>query len=273
MTAPRAAAPEVTVITITRTRPQLLQRAMAAVARACSEASLEHRILVDACADTQAMLRAHPKAAHRLWSVIPRAPHEHSGPGRSSVLRNLGIAEARGRYIAFMDDDNDWAPGHLASLLALARTSGAPAVHSSLQMFHRDGRPWCEDRVPWARDEQAGRARFDELVELGVCTRGSNIFHDRADPPGQPGARTVDTGAWLIARDLLLQIPFRTDFSQADADALTGEDDKLLSDLLAAGVRPLSTGLPTLRYFTGGYSNRFDAPFDDSFSWRSGAAS
>ncbi|MCH8488630.1 MAG: glycosyltransferase family 2 protein [Oceanicaulis sp.] len=266
--------PDITVITITRTRPQLLQRALAAVTRACGEAALEHRILVDACAETEAMLRAHRTAPHRIWKVAPRAPHEHSGPGRSSALRNLGVAEARGRYIAFIDDDNDWEPGHLASLLALARASGAPAVHSSLKMFHRDGRPWCEDRVPWAHDEQAGRAHFSELVALGVCTRGSNIFHDRADPPGQPGgARTVDTGAWLIARDLLLEIPFRTDFSAADADSLTGEDDKLLSDLLAAGVRPRSTGQATLRYFTGGYSNRFDAPFDDSFSWRSGTAS
>jgi len=267
-------APEITVITITRTRPQLLQRAMAAVERACDEAVLEHRILVDACAQTETMLRTHPTAPHRMWSVAPRAAHEHSGPGRSSALRNLGVVQARGRYIAFIDDDNDWERGHLSSLLALARASGVPAFHSSLQMFHRDGQPWCEDRVPWARDEAAGRARFAELVAQGVCAWGSNVFHDRADPPDQPGgARTVDTGAWLIERSLLLRIPFRTEFSQTDADALTGEDDKLLADILAAGVRPRSTGQATLRYYTGGYSNRFDAPFDDSFSWRSEAAS
>ncbi|MBI1265313.1 MAG: glycosyltransferase [Alphaproteobacteria bacterium] len=267
-------APEISVITITRTRPQLLARAMAAVERARDEAALEHRILVDACDATAAMLRAHPPAAHRVWRVVTRQPHEHSGPGRSSLLRNMGVAEARGRYIAFLDDDNDWETGHLSSLLALARASGARAVHSSLQMFHRDGRPWRVDRVPWARDAAAGRARFAELVALGVCAWGSNVFHDRADPPDRPdGARTVDTGAWLIERRLLLEIPFRTAFTQADADALTGEDDKLLADLLAAGVRPPSTGLATLRYYTGGYSNRFDAPFDDSFSWRSEAAS
>jgi len=92
-------APEITVITITRTRPQLLQRAMAAVERACDEAVLEHRILVDACAQTETMLRTHPTAPQRMWSVAPRAAHEHSGPGRSSALRNLGVRGACARAL------------------------------------------------------------------------------------------------------------------------------------------------------------------------------
>lgn len=260
--------PEVTVITITRTRPTQLQRAMAAVQRQSPDIRLEHRILVDACPETEAMLRSADIAPNVIWRVVSRAPFEHSGPGRSSYLRNIGVAEAYGDWIAFIDDDNDWEAEHLETLLSLARAGDHPAVHSAMQMFHGDGRPYCEGRVPWSRDADEARAIYDALASLGVAQPGTNIFLDRADPPGTPGgAQSVDTGEWLIAKPVLERIPFRTTFSRADAEGLIGEDDKLMMDILQAGHRPQSTGRPTLKYFIGGYSNNFEHQFDASFSW------
>lgn len=264
----REIAPEITVVTITRTRPDLLEQALESVERQECEAAFDHLVLVDACADTAAML-AERRFAHDLhWELVPRAPGEHSGPGRSSLLRNLGVAQARGRYIAFIDDDNRWADNHLSSLLALARESGSAAVHSAMRMFHRDGRPYRENRVPWDRDPARAEEKYAELVQRGVAARDDNLFLDRADPLDiSDGVRSVDTGEWLIRRELLARIPFRTEFSVHDEAELVGEDDKLLHDILAAGVRPPSTGLPTLQYFVGGYSNNFGEDFDDSFSW------
>jgi len=53
---------------------------------------------------------------------------EHPGHANCgmSASRNLGVAHARGRWIALLDSDDAWTPDHLASLLAL--TAQFPAA-------------------------------------------------------------------------------------------------------------------------------------------------
>lgn len=264
-----AAAPAVTVITLTRRRPQLLQRAIAsAAAQRCADAFV-HMVLVDDCDETCRALAAADLPPHVRWRRVDRAPWEHSGPGRSSRLRNLGVRLAATPWIAFLDDDNRWTPDHLASLLQTARDSGARAVHSQMELRDADDEPYLEPRVPWCRDDDRARAEYEELCRLGVLQPGSCVSRDRADPRDHPDpARTVDTGEWLLARELLLEVPFDDRFDADDEAAVTGEDDKLLSALVERGERIVSSGRPTLLYTLGGYSNRFDTPMDETFAWR-----
>jgi glycosyltransferase involved in cell wall biosynthesis len=52
------------------------------------------------------------------WAHVP----EHSLlPTWGAVARRLGAAEARGRVVAYLDDDNAWRPDHLAILCEALR--------------------------------------------------------------------------------------------------------------------------------------------------------
>jgi glycosyltransferase involved in cell wall biosynthesis len=100
----------VSVIIPTLRRPDLLRRALASVFSQ-SWTSIEVIVVIDGPdAATRALLDA--MADPRLTVLR----HERSlGPGRA---RNAGAALARGAWLAFLDDDDEWLPDKLAVQLA-----------------------------------------------------------------------------------------------------------------------------------------------------------
>src|SRR5438270_3746263 len=45
-------------------------------------------------------------------------------PAGGASARNAGVEEARGEWIAFLDDDDEWLPSKIESQLSLAMSSG-----------------------------------------------------------------------------------------------------------------------------------------------------
>lgn len=255
----------VTVITITRGRARLLRRAISSVAAQTNHEAVEHLVLIDDCKETLAELEASGDRTRLQWAFEARGSQDRSGPARSAVLRNQGVLRAAGEWIAFLDDDNEFESAHLTSLLRCANQSGVRAAHSWLQMFDETGLPYTAPVDPWARTAKQRRQRYEWAVANGIRIPGSNVFRDRLDHSGDQPVRTVDTGEWLLRRDLLLETRIPETYSEVDSANMVTEDDKFMVELVESGERVACSKQPTLRYYLGGYSNAANqATFRDS---------
>ena len=107
--------PKVSVIIPTYNRADLLPRAVNSV---LAQTYQDYEILiVDDCSsdDTQQAIAAFDDPRIR--------PFRHDRNRRAAAARNMGIAEARGEYIAFLDDDDEWLPTKLGGQVVLLDSS------------------------------------------------------------------------------------------------------------------------------------------------------
>jgi glycosyltransferase involved in cell wall biosynthesis len=107
-----AGRPRVTVVIPTRGRSRLLALTLRGVVRQ-RDVDFEVVVVDDGSTDdTAAMVKGLEAARVRLL--------RHDRPRGVSAARNTGIAAARGEWVAFLDDDDLWAPEKLALQLEAA---------------------------------------------------------------------------------------------------------------------------------------------------------
>lgn len=127
-------------------------------------------VLDDASPDrTAAIVEAYAAYDRRIRLVRL----EKCGPSRA---RNLGVEQAQGEWIAFLDADDLWAPHKLAALAAAAARPGAPAALYGRTAFFRDDPAAARTVSPV---KSAALTPLDLLRENAVCTL-SNLAVERA---------------------------------------------------------------------------------------------
>lgn len=164
--------PAISVIVRTKDRPRLLAEAVQSLG-AQTYRDFEVVLVNDSDTPPDASLLADPPGLG-LRVVTPGPPH-----GRSRAL-NAGAAAAKGRWLAYLDDDDLYLPDHLGALAEALAGPGAPrAVYSDCDVVRmtRDAEgSWREvSRTPgFGRQLEPWRLAFSNFVPL-VC-----LVHERA---------------------------------------------------------------------------------------------
>jgi glycosyltransferase involved in cell wall biosynthesis len=157
--------PDVSVVIPTRDRWQLVPRAV-------GTALAQLRVTVEVVVVDDESRRPAPPLP--ILSD-PRVTLLQTRARGVAAARNLGVRHSAGGWLAFLDDDDIWAPHKLVTLLRAAHGAGAGFAYSSAFMIEADLTPLFVVRAPPA----AGLLRH--LLERNAIPAGSsNVVVDRA---------------------------------------------------------------------------------------------
>lgn len=173
--APTVVVPPALVATIIPTcdRPETLRRA---VRSALAQTVEDHVVVV---VDDGAGLPFLPLDG-RLFAVSLSR-----NTGCAGLVRNVGMALTTSAYVAFLDDDNEWRPHHLAVAIE-ALEQGADLVYTGVERVHPDGTVLDVLARPFDRRALAEEAFVDTnsiVVRRGPGVRFSRLPRTRATLP------------------------------------------------------------------------------------------
>ncbi len=179
--------PEVSVITPVRDGAAYLEESARSVLGQ-THSSLELLIIDDGSRDASLAEARTLAAGDSRVQVLQTRGGEGAG-----VARNIGLAAARGRYVAFLDCDDQWLPEKLALQLDFMRQEGAWFSYTAYEKVDAKGRR--RDRIV----QVPARLGHGDLV--GGCPIGCSTVLIDTRVTGSirmpPLVRSQDFALWL----------------------------------------------------------------------------
>lgn len=149
-------------------------------------------LICDDCSSDDTPDRFQAWAEHRCQVRFLRLPRHSGAP---AATRNLGIEHARGGWIAFLDDDDEWLPNKLARQRAAFAVSSVDVIASNA--VRGDGSLYFPSAPPSFRP-----ARADLLRANPIITSSALVRRRLATFPTAWWTRGVeDYAAWLDVAD------------------------------------------------------------------------
>ena len=162
--------PKVSVVIPTYKRVDTLDRAIESVLKQ-TYSNIEIIVVDDNNPDTEGRI-----AAEKLMEKYADNPKvnyvQHPYNKNGSAARNTGVRASTGDYVAFLDDDDEFLPDKISSMLArLSKLSDDYAVcYSSFYLQKCDGKPFL------SKECREGDLYFEALSrKFNVCA-GSNLL-------------------------------------------------------------------------------------------------
>jgi glycosyltransferase involved in cell wall biosynthesis len=147
--------PQVSVVIPTRDRPDKVQVAVRSAARQ-EDVDVEVLVVDDGSLEPAwQVVRALEGGNVRVF--------RHDRSRGLSAARNRAIVEARAPWVAFLDDDDLWAPRKLAEQLAVAERTGAGFIHTGIVVVDERLRVVGEYAAPEPRDLFATMAKMNAI--------------------------------------------------------------------------------------------------------------
>ncbi|MEU4158975.1 glycosyltransferase family 2 protein [Actinoplanes sp. NPDC026670] len=229
--------PDVSVVIPTCNRPDLAVRAVRS-ALAQTHGDLEVIVVVDGPDDDTTTALAAVGDDRLRVIVLPRR-------GRAPHARNVGAAEARGRFTALLDDDDEWLPNKIEAQLALAAGSGATHPVVATRLINRTPRA---DSVMPRRLPAAG----EPLSEYFTVRRG--LFY---------GDGFIQTSTIMAPTDLFRRVPFTVGLRRQQ------ELDWALRAVREEGVELLYAEEPLVLWHQDEDRDRISLhnPYDEQLEW------
>jgi len=157
--------PAVTVVTIFLNEKRFLQEAIDSV-RAQTVADWEYILVDDGSTDGSSDIARAAAAADPRIRYVDHPNHANQG---MSASRNLGLRHARAALIAYLDADDVWGPGKLASQIAVMSANPRAAMtYGQVRLWHA-----------WTGDSGAPRDFDYGLIDHGYHLRPNRLY----EPP------------------------------------------------------------------------------------------
>jgi glycosyltransferase involved in cell wall biosynthesis len=184
-----ARVPEVTVIVPTRDRAERLGRTLRSVL-AQRQVDLELIVVDDGSRDGTTRLLSRIEDS-RLRVTRNPAPVGESG------ARNHAIAESRGRWVAFLDDDDLWAPDKLARQVDALRRTKRVWVYAGDVVVDEEGRVLQGGPPPPPDEVAASLSRYNSVPSGASNVVVAATVLSQVGPFDQGLRRTADWDMWL----------------------------------------------------------------------------
>lgn len=259
----------ISIVTVTKDRRAALLRCVASVARQSYPGIVEHVIVVDE-KRLEPDLEREVRRLGRLVRIVEISTSAHEeefqpfySVSRIGYLRNCGVAQCRGNYVGYLDDDNTFEPDHISSLAAMLDADGTLGVaYSWRYLWNSDGSPFLEPKYPWTPHARLAldcnslsHHIYSVLVNVGIRVQGSNIQKDAVIASDGSPVYTVDTSEMLVRKRIHDVHKWVTRFMWREMTGDFSDDHAFVRNCSKAGVRFACSRKATLNYYLSGVSN------------------